>query len=181
MDRDDPYGDEKLVVRWRTDSGGSSSTANSAPTARDASTTEGAAPTTENKNPKNSGVPSSPLSGTNRRLSSLLGGDSPIFKVGTEEQFTGLFIFSFDEEGRIASHTIEHADKANGWDRTARVVSLTDWLLGKAKWASREQPGAEPALAMEMWMTEAEGRKASFRDGVHSGPCGYGHLRYRER
>jgi hypothetical protein len=117
----------------------------------------------------------------NRGLSALLGGDASTFKLGNEEQFTGLFIFSFDQEGRIASHTIEHADKVNGWDRTARVVTLTDWLLGKAKWASREQSGPEPALAMEMWLTEAEVRKNSVRNALHSGPCRYGSLRYGEQ
>lgn len=84
--------------------------------------------------------------GMNKRLSVLLGGDSPIFKLSNQEQFTGLFIFSFDEEGRVASHTVEHADDANGWERTPKFVTLTDWLIGKAR-GSLEHPGGTAGLA----------------------------------
>jgi hypothetical protein len=84
--------------------------------------------------------------GVNKSLSRLLGGDAPIFSLGKEGQFDGLFIFAFDEQGRIAGHTIEHADQANGWDRTAKFVTLTDWLLGKA-WGTMEPP--TPSLAAQ--------------------------------
>ena len=52
---------------------------------------------------------------------------------GTE--FTGLFIFQFDDQGRILSHTIEHAQTGSGWENGvgAKVVGLTDWLLGGMK------------------------------------------------
>ena len=34
------------------------------------------------------------------------------------KEFTGLFIFEFDEEGRIVSHTIEHVQHGVGnWDK----------------------------------------------------------------
>lgn len=48
------------------------------------------------------------------------------------KEFTGLFIFEFDEEGRILSHTIEHVQEGGNWEKGvgARVVGLTDWLLG---------------------------------------------------
>ena len=48
------------------------------------------------------------------------------------KEFTGLFIFEFDEEGRVVSHTIEHSQEGGNWERGvgARVVGLTDWLLG---------------------------------------------------
>ncbi|KAJ5042030.1 uncharacterized protein L3040_004590 [Drepanopeziza brunnea f. sp. 'multigermtubi'] len=51
------------------------------------------------------------------------------------KEFTGLFIFEFDEEGRILSHTIEHVREGGNWERGvgARVVGLTDWLLGGMK------------------------------------------------
>lgn len=75
----------------------------------------------------------------------LLGGEEPIFKLSKEEQFTGIFIFSFDEEGRVLTHTIEHADEADGWDRTAKFVTLTDWLIGKA----RGSLDPNPELAMQ--------------------------------
>ncbi|KZF20611.1 hypothetical protein L228DRAFT_240391 [Xylona heveae TC161] len=51
-----------------------------------------------------------------------------------DEEFTGLFIFEFDDEGRILSHTIEHVDETGNWDKMAKVISVTDWLLGKARW-----------------------------------------------
>lgn len=51
------------------------------------------------------------------------------------KEFTGLFIFEFDEEGRIVSHTIEHVQEGGNWEKGvgAKVVGLTDWLLGGMK------------------------------------------------
>ena len=60
------------------------------------------------------------------KITEWLGGD-----VRDDEEFCGLFIFEFDEEGRILSHTIEHAEEGGSWDKVGRVVSVTDWLLGK--------------------------------------------------
>lgn len=48
---------------------------------------------------------------------------------GEAEEFCGIFIFEFDEEGRIVKHTIEHTEQGGNWDKT-RVVTVTDWLLG---------------------------------------------------
>ncbi|KAI1408169.1 hypothetical protein F5Y13DRAFT_173154 [Hypoxylon sp. FL1857] len=71
----------------------------------------------------------------------LRGTQSP----GEKKAFTGLFIFEFDKEGRIISHTIEHVDEHGEWEKGlgAKVVGLTDWLLGGIK--GRTEPGA-PAL-----------------------------------
>lgn len=46
--------------------------------------------------------------------------------------FTGLFIFEFDGEGRVLSHTIEHVQSHGEWENSvgAKFVGLTDWLLG---------------------------------------------------
>lgn len=46
--------------------------------------------------------------------------------------FTGLFIFEFDGEGRVLSHTIEHVQSYGEWENGvgAKFVGLTDWLLG---------------------------------------------------
>ncbi|RFU33585.1 hypothetical protein B7463_g2753, partial [Scytalidium lignicola] len=51
------------------------------------------------------------------------------------KEFTGLFIFEFDAEGRIVSHTIENVEEGGSWERGvgAKVVGLTDWLLGGMK------------------------------------------------
>lgn len=55
--------------------------------------------------------------------------------VGSSKEFTGLFIFDFDKEGRILSHTIEHVQEGGQWEKGvgAKVVGLTDWLLGGMK------------------------------------------------
>jgi hypothetical protein len=54
---------------------------------------------------------------------------------GGSKEFTGLFIFDFDSEGRILSHTIEHVQEGGQWEKGvgAKVVGLTDWLLGGIK------------------------------------------------
>ncbi|RYP05348.1 hypothetical protein DL765_009867 [Monosporascus sp. GIB2] len=54
---------------------------------------------------------------------------------GDKKPFTGLFIFEFDRDGKILSHTIEHVDEHGEWEKGvgAKVVGLTDWLLGGIK------------------------------------------------
>jgi len=59
------------------------------------------------------------------------------------EEFCGIFIFEFDEQGRIVKHTIEHTEQGGNWDKT-RVVSVTDWLLGT--FSGKKTPEL-PALA----------------------------------
>lgn len=46
--------------------------------------------------------------------------------------FTGLFIFEFDGEGRVLSHTIETVQSHGDWESGvgAKFVGLTDWLFG---------------------------------------------------
>ncbi|KAK3683841.1 hypothetical protein B0T22DRAFT_443840 [Podospora appendiculata] len=69
--------------------------------------------------------------------------------VGARKEFTGLFIFDFDKEGRILSHTIEHAQEGGQWERGvgAKVVGLTDWLLGGMKGGGEDPNGPCPAFA----------------------------------
>ncbi|KAL4875546.1 hypothetical protein BJY04DRAFT_201609 [Aspergillus karnatakaensis] len=129
-------GDERLVVRWRTER--THSTPSSAPSAPSGSTAMPSESSTTSANAKDDS------SGTNKGLSVLLGGDAPIFKL-SNDQFTGLFIFSFDDEGRVLTQTIEHAEDASGWERTAKFVTLTDWLIGKAR--SSLDPNPAPGLA----------------------------------
>jgi hypothetical protein len=74
------------------------------------------------------------------------GGKREDEKVGTGRgfsegrEFTGLFIFEFDGEGRVLSHTIEHVEEGGQWEKGvgAKVVGLTDWLLGGFKNGGRE-------------------------------------------
>ncbi|KAI1084415.1 hypothetical protein F5B20DRAFT_295734 [Whalleya microplaca] len=64
-------------------------------------------------------------------------------RPGEKKAFTGLFIFEFDKEGRVVSHTIEHVDEHGEWEKGmgARFVSLTDWLLGGIKGRSEDGGG----------------------------------------
>ena len=138
----DDLGEEKLVVRWKTEpkTNGNGNASQSTMSASSA---------------VNNG-------GINRGLSTLLGGDRPLFgKDAGSDSFSGLFVFSFDSEGRIANHTIEHADEAGGFDKTSKVVTLADWLLGKARWRGL---GADngipvPGLAYKVRVCRNEIRK----------------------
>jgi hypothetical protein len=124
LDDNPDLGEEKLVVRFQTEkrNGGNGQATNAA-------------------------ARSSASGSINRGLSTLLGGDKPIFSLNQDDEFTGIFIFSFDSKGRIATHTIEHSDENNGYDKTSKVVTLTDWLLGKAGWGQKEDD-LVPGLAM---------------------------------
>ncbi|KAK5038246.1 hypothetical protein LTS07_001716 [Exophiala sideris] len=129
---------EKLVVRWKTEpkqNGNGNNTTAASSAAQSNEMSQG---------------------GINRGLSKALGGDKPIISLNKGDDFTGIFIFTFDSEGRIASHTIEHADENSGFDKTSKMVTLTDWLLGKAKWSRTIQKEQElvPGLAMRVCRQE---------------------------
>ena len=83
------------------------------------------------------------------KITEWLGGDAR-----DDEEFCGLFIFEFDEEGRIITHTIEHAEESGLWDRTSRVVSVTDWLLGRMNGKKKV-----PELAWSCVGGDDEGRR----------------------
>ena len=63
-----------------------------------------------------------------------------------DEGFTGLFIFQFDGDGKVLSHTIEHVQVDGEWEQGvgAKFVGLTDWLLRRIK--GRGDEGEEPPL-----------------------------------
>jgi hypothetical protein len=92
---------EKLIVRWRTCGKGQDG----------AFTDNTVAGTTEPKQFD--------------KLAEILGPESK------EGEFSGIFIFEFDEEGRIVQHTIEHAEESGSLGKVGGVVGLTEWLLGK--------------------------------------------------
>lgn len=148
-------GDEKLVVRFKTEKkngNGSSTNAAANSSAADGSSTANG----------NGGI--------NRGLSTLLGGDKPIFTLNKGDDFTGIFIFSFDSKGRIATHTIEHADEDNGFDKTSKVVTLTDWLLGKAKWGRGREEELIPGMAMRVCKDEWARGQITSRDSTRGLP-----------
>lgn len=78
------------------------------------------------------------------------------------KEFTGLFLFEFDEDGRVVSHTIEHVQEGGNWERGvgARVVGLTDWLLGAMKKNGRGEGTPCPAFWVDDGMRgETRGRR----------------------
>lgn len=101
--------------------------------------------------PKNSAEPM--IEEGEQKLDDMLRGTQ---SIGEKKAFTGLFIFEFDKEGRIISHTIEHVDEHGEWEKGlgAKVVGLTDWLLGGIK--GRPDDGA-PALCEATTDKEANG------------------------
>ncbi|KAK4966111.1 hypothetical protein LTR66_007557 [Elasticomyces elasticus] len=60
------------------------------------------------------------------KITEFLGGEGR-----DDEEFCGIFVFEFDEEGRIVKHVIEHVQEGGNWGRENRVVNVTDWLLGR--------------------------------------------------
>lgn len=66
--------------------------------------------------------------------------------VDANQAFTGLFIFDFDKEGRILTHTIETAQESGDRERGmgAKFIGLTDWLLGGMK-----EPGPAGAVCFD--------------------------------
>jgi hypothetical protein len=100
---------EQLVVRWRTiGSGGTGALGRSARNALQAS---------------------KPL----RTVQETQERGAPVSNISEEDdEFTGLFIFEFDEEGRICRHVIEHVEEGGNWEKKfgPRVIGLTEWLLG---------------------------------------------------
>ncbi|KAH8899642.1 hypothetical protein GQ53DRAFT_816755 [Thozetella sp. PMI_491] len=90
--------------------------------------------------------------GKNWGLPFINGGGAPgPMLSGTAREFTGLFIFDFDKEGRILSHTIEHSQSSGQWEKGvgAKVVGLTDWLLGGFKGGREGSDGPCPAFKDE--------------------------------
>ncbi|KAH9844901.1 Mitochondrial protein up-regulated during meiosis [Teratosphaeria destructans] len=71
------------------------------------------------------------------------GGDKPSEKE--EEEFQGIFVFEFDDKGRVKKHIIERTEEGGHWDKTNRVVSVTDWLLGRFNGRGNEEM---PELAL---------------------------------
>ncbi|KAJ8071420.1 hypothetical protein OCU04_001741 [Sclerotinia nivalis] len=88
------------------------------------------------------------------KITEWLGGGSG---EDDSKEFTGLFLFEFDEEGRIWSHTIEHVQEGGNWEKGvgAKVVGLTDWLLGGMK----NGRGDEGAPCPAFWVEEHDLRR----------------------
>ncbi len=110
------YGSEQLVVRWKT------------------------CGKKKNGGDSNGSATSDPV---DKIAEAVMGGKM----ADDNKEFTGLFIFEFDEEGRIVTHIIEHAQEGGNWEKGvgARVVGLTDWLLGGMRGKGETDPTPSPA------------------------------------
>jgi hypothetical protein len=142
---------EQLVVKWRTVGGsgsklkswlgfdGGKGKARKTEGATTASTTEDSStPTSTSSASATTPTPSTstpPTDITSETSYKAPVGDALPAGTPSSKEFTGLFIFDFDSEGRILSHTIEHVQETGQWEKGvgARVVGLTDWLLGGIK------------------------------------------------
>ncbi|KAI5293473.1 hypothetical protein KEM52_005498 [Ascosphaera acerosa] len=121
---DSPAKNSRLIVRWTTvTDGGPGRSAPPQPGSSENQSQRSAA--------HHDHAASHSVAGSNRGLSSLLGGDAPMFQLRKEEAFAGIFVFSFDEHGRISDLKIEHAEENDHRERPSNgVTSLADWLLG---------------------------------------------------
>jgi hypothetical protein len=90
------------------------------------------------------GVGKDPVEKIRKFIAGTTSPDNP--KPSPQEEFTGLFIFEFDNQGRIVKHTIEHTEEGGRWDHMTRVVSVTDWLLGNLS-GKRKNEERVPELA----------------------------------
>lgn len=86
------------------------------------------------------------------KITEFLGGE----EKSDQDEFCGLFLFEFDNEGRIRKHVIEHAEEGGDWEkmRMGRVVSVTDWLLGRWNGKGKDEP--VPGLA---WCENGQRRR----------------------
>ncbi|KAL8773904.1 MAG: hypothetical protein Q9209_001334 [Squamulea sp. 1 TL-2023] len=130
---------ERLIVRWKTSSSRS-----------------------ESDNPSSAGNTKALYRGIGPReqVNRFMEWLSNPTSIGKQEEFCGLFIFEFDEEGRILTHTIEHAEESGSAEKASRVVNLTDWLIGRAR-ARREKT---PDL---VWVVNGEKKQESIRRCSH--------------
>lgn len=85
---------------------------------------------------------------------------SSLPKFNITGDFCGLFIFEFDDKGRIKTHIIEdvEAEKGEAKAQHSKVITLTEWLLKKAKGSLEEKP-AIPGLAFERLCQDRDVRR----------------------
>ena len=89
---------------------------------------------------RTAGGPTSLAAGT-ARIAQLLGREPTSKDRPPPSPFHGLFVFTFDEAGRILTHTIEHSEESRDAEAaTSKVFSLTDWLIKKARGQEERTP-----------------------------------------
>ncbi|KAF3311215.1 hypothetical protein TWF173_008513 [Orbilia oligospora] len=130
---------ERMIVKWRASgspNGNGNGNGNGDTQPSTASTTSNTTPYPKSTEPKKE----DPLSAVANSL--------PRFTLAGD--FCGLFIFEFDDKGRIKTHIIEDVeeDRDEAVQQHSKVITLTEWLLKKAK-SSLEEKQQVPGLAFE--------------------------------
>ncbi|KAK6361659.1 hypothetical protein TWF730_005376 [Orbilia blumenaviensis] len=139
---------ERMIVKWRaSDSPNGNGNGNGHGDTQSAASTSPSTPqdskTTESKK-------EDPLSAVVNSL--------PRFTLTGD--FDGMFIFEFDDKGRIKTHIIEDVeeDREEAVQQHSKVITLTEWLLKKAK-KSLEDKSQMPGLAFERIWDDSRAHK----------------------
>ncbi|KAI5841795.1 hypothetical protein DFP73DRAFT_554721 [Morchella snyderi] len=69
------------------------------------------------------------VNGDDGTVGGVRGGTTAVEQGG----FCGIFVFEFDEKGRVLTHTIENAEEGRGGEQAGGFITVTEWLLAKAK------------------------------------------------
>ncbi|KAF3941201.1 hypothetical protein ABW19_dt0202695 [Dactylella cylindrospora] len=145
-------GGEQMIVKWRASSspnGSGNGKPNGAQSSKPTSPSKSTPTTTLSKESKED-----PLAAIT----------SSIPKITTNGDFCGLFIFEFDDAGKIKTHIIEDVEEDRGESRQqhSKVITLTEWLLKKAKGSLEDKPPM-PGLAFErLWQGGGDRRGERF-------------------
>ncbi|KAK6528712.1 hypothetical protein TWF694_003953 [Orbilia ellipsospora] len=136
-------GGEQMIVKWRTTSspnGNGNGNGNSEKTTA-VSASDTARPASK------LGNDSAMQSSKEDPISAI---SSSLPKITLNGDFCGLFIFEFDEFGKVKTHIIEdvEGDRGEAKQQHSRVITLTEWLLKKAKGSLEEKPQV-PGLAFQ--------------------------------
>ncbi|KAF3921455.1 hypothetical protein ABW21_db0205452 [Orbilia brochopaga] len=149
-------GGEQMIVKWRVSPNGHEDEPSTAAVNGDpASSSPSPSPSNTPVSPPEGSVKGDPLASVTSAL--------PRFTINGD--FCGLFIFEFDERGRIKTHIIEDVEeqRSEAKQQHSKVITLTEWLLKKAKSSLEEKPQV-PGLAFEhLWQG---GGRCRGRDGL---------------
>ncbi|KAK6351115.1 hypothetical protein TWF718_004286 [Orbilia javanica] len=127
---------ERMIVKWRASGSPNGNGNGNNDTKSENSSTSSTPPSSRPTEPKKE----DPLSAVANSL--------PKFTLAGD--FCGLFIFEFDDKGRIKTHIIEDVeeDRDEAVQQHSKVITLTEWLLKKAKNSLEDKPQM-PGLAFE--------------------------------
>ncbi|KAK6521160.1 hypothetical protein TWF506_001390 [Arthrobotrys conoides] len=130
---------ERMIVKWRA-----SGSPNGHGNGNGNGDTQPSASTTTSNTPQSS----NPTESKKEDPLSAVANSLPKFTLAGD--FCGLFIFEFDDKGRIKTHIIEDVeeDRDEAVQQHSKVITLTEWLLKKAK-SSLEEKSQVPGLAFE--------------------------------